>query len=169
MALKLEIGKTYATRTGKNTASIVEQHPITGLFGGYLDGSRGHYYAWRENGTSSTGYTGLDLITSMPVQPSDKPNAIPHADMIRAVLDGKVVQWRAVGKYAGQWQDYDSELLDMVAALTIDLQKSRGDYEFRIKPEPVTKEQALEALEKVLRAEYGATVDTLRRFIEEQP
>jgi hypothetical protein len=105
----------------------------------------------------------------------DEPMAetIPHADLIRAVLDGKVVQWRAVGKNVGEWIDYDSDVLDVVAALARDLSRNNGDYEFRLKPEPVTKEQALAALAHVHvgfdNFNVGQEVwETLRRFIEEQ-
>lgn len=66
----------------------------------------------------------------------NKNAPVPHADLIRAVLDGKVLEARAVGKNLGQWwaYGYDYDLLDVIAALAKDLKKP--DYEFRIKPEP---------------------------------
>lgn len=55
---------------------------------------------------------------------------IPHADLIRAVLDGKTVQWAYSHRDRDLWQD-----LNAVSAI-IELTKDTDAYIFRLKPEP---------------------------------
>lgn len=55
---------------------------------------------------------------------------IPHEDLIRAVLDGKTVQWAYSHRDRDLWQD-----LNAVSAI-IELTKDTGTYIFRLKPEP---------------------------------
>lgn len=55
---------------------------------------------------------------------------IKNADLIRAVLDGKKFQWRAVGKYVGQWREWNGE----DSSLIEDLLENSPDYEYRIAP-----------------------------------
>lgn len=57
---------------------------------------------------------------------------IPHADLIRAVLDGKTVQWRNNKQWGAIWLDYQSPsvaIQDMAADVD-------PDCAFRLKPEP---------------------------------
>jgi hypothetical protein len=62
---------------------------------------------------------------------------IPHADLIRAVLDGKTVQWRqANGK---TWTDYNSDPMDTISNLARDLHNYLAGYDYRIKPEPIVR------------------------------
>jgi hypothetical protein len=89
-----------------------------------------------------------------------------HADLIRAVLDGKTVQHRIVNfGPSGPWDIWKT--VDPEAAVLLMVKHPRGEY--RIEPNPpVTKEQALAAL---IAYGYGSerASETLRRFIEEQP
>jgi hypothetical protein len=103
------------------------------------------------------------LVTPAPT-PVPAPEAIfPKADLIRAVLDGKVIEqyWH------GKWNTLDArEALLRLSSWTPD------DGEFRVKLDPVTKEQALEALRDLCGFADSDAADThgviLRRYIEEQ-
>lgn len=91
---------------------------------------------------------------------------VPHADLIRAVLDGKVVQYRALENEPPRvW----TNPLWTPGAMISMLVNQAHRYEFRLKPETVTKEQALAALNKVFRTWSDDDHDLVRRFIEEQP
>lgn len=62
--------------------------------------------------------------------PAPQPTPIPHADLIRAVLDGKVVQYK---NHSGQWTDVDATtaMANMVLSPTA--------VSYRIKPVPIVK------------------------------
>lgn len=69
-------------------------------------------------------------------------NSIPNADLIRAVLDGKTVQFREpaipdLNKAAGEWKNYMSaDILETVADLADALRTlSPDNAEWRIKPD----------------------------------
>lgn len=62
-------------------------------------------------------------------------HTIPNADLIRAILDGKVVQKRYPG--VGEWRDAAP------AASIETLASGSLDYEFRIKPETVVHWHAI--------------------------
>jgi hypothetical protein len=62
--------------------------------------------------------------------PTPQPEPIPHADLIRAVLDGKTVQWEE----DGQWLSYksgDDAICDLV--------RNPSRFGYRLKPEPIVR------------------------------
>jgi len=68
------------------------------------------------------------------VHSTDDKSAIPHADIIKAILDGKTVQLRWTADAAHKWLDYDSR-----TAIGWMMSPNNGHVEFRVKPEPVIK------------------------------
>jgi hypothetical protein len=74
------------------------------------------------------------------VNNDNKPITLEQADLIRAAIEGKTVQWRVAAKRVpSAWMDYDSDALDVIACLAGDLMRNTGNYEFRVKPEPVVR------------------------------
>jgi hypothetical protein len=90
---------------------------------------------------------------------------VPHADLIRAVLDGKVVQKHV----AGEWATYDNPITALKQL--VQAADFGSGVEFRVKPDPVTKEQALKAYDVLLNTggiNMALAREQLRRFIEEK-
>lgn len=58
-------------------------------------------------------------------------NEVPHADLIRAVLDGATIQWRSK---VGDWADFTSPPL-AIRSLVV----SGPYYDFRVKPRTVVR------------------------------
>lgn len=99
------------------------------------------------------------------IKPEENPvSEIKHADLIRAVLDGKTVQ---AGYKDGSWEDCTPH--EAIAEMV-----GNPDTAFRLKPDLVTKEQALRALAHMdalthLSDEAAEHRATLHQFIEQQP
>lgn len=85
--MKLEIGKLYLNRLG-NTITIVGQDTN----GYFLDAKGGSYYDVGCKMLSQESQGDLVVERAAPYA-SRVPNGSPHADLIRALLDGKQVQW----------------------------------------------------------------------------
>lgn len=94
---------------------------------------------------------------------SQNKEVIPHADLIRAVLDGKEVEYLSNDNLG--WRRFSE------SANALLYMANCPHWQYRIKPEPVTKEQALEALRNIVAEGVWANDDeeNLRRFIEESP
>lgn len=133
--MKIELGKTYRDGLGRDVKIIGADGPRHFPYlGKIMDGPT----AGQGNTYSDTGKWWhfedqpheRDLVKEVRVAeivPVTSNHEIEHADLIRAVLDGKVVQSR---NGAAQWSDHPA--LGAIAWL---LQSPDG-YEFRLKPEP---------------------------------
>lgn len=111
--MKLEVGKTYVTNDGEHVTMTLVRGDIV------CSGNR----QWRKGGGY---YDGPGAIVDKSIK---REAATPHADLIRAVLDGKVVQVK--GASSGAWFDLP------VDKDTIQRLLSSESLEFRLKPEPV--------------------------------
>lgn len=147
--IQLEVGKTYLSRDGKKVRIIRNSEEGAYPFVGEPHG------IYRPNGSYwvTRGECQADLIAEAPTEPRchacglgercldaqcpnppqqpEQPEPIPHADLIRAVLDGKVVQ---VDDGAG-FRDERFVPGQMVAWLA----KPSPGWKFRLKPEPVVR------------------------------
>lgn len=130
--MKLEVGKTYLDRCGENR-SIVSWT----LHDGFID-RQGRKYSW--DGRCAGHAVSFDLVAEAPPEGakvvtewsatgSKVDNPIPHADLIRAVLDGKVVQYLSNHK----WEDLSHEGFFRRVAND---ELRRAIEKFRIKPRP---------------------------------
>lgn len=101
---------------------------------------------------------------------NNKPNALRYEDLIRAVLNGKSVQYRRTGA-VGEWYDTEDTLGNVIISL---VQNSRYDtFEYRLKPQPLVKWCAIQRdsqrnalvlgkLHREAAAEDAGTVRVLR-------
>lgn len=141
-----EVGKTYRTRDGRKVTieSTTAAQTLATSGGakyaqplrGKLQGSIGSYN-WCADGRFGPPAHSPDACTHpadlMPGAIEDEKQAtIRHADLIRAVLDGKVVQMKAPGGTA--FNDLAGD--DRVKVSTI---VNYTDCEFRLKPETLVR------------------------------
>lgn len=135
--LKLEVGKTYANRKG-------ERHRIVRVGSWFGDTSTPVYYSdteegWFENGAKSRiSENDSDLVAeavdsntvaAVANQNWVAPEAtheFKHAGLIRAVLDGKVVQRRHGSQ---EWHSYDGDAKGAIHEM-LDM----SDHEWRLAP-----------------------------------
>jgi hypothetical protein len=124
----IEVGRTYVDRKGR--AHTIDRHTPAEA---YVEDAKG--LSWKAGGISWQ-HPDLDLV-GLAVEDArnhtSQPEPIPHADLIRAVLDGKTVQWRSPETFQDQWEDMPSPKGCIVALLTA------HNRSFRIKPEPVVR------------------------------
>lgn len=126
--MKLEVGKWYRRRDGEVREIVVYKPPYANLDGIFGD-SVGCWY-WEDGCVSLVHDSMMDLIQEVE-RPA--PDTVPQADLIRAVLDGKPVQWQRVDHPEDAWADMPSPAGTLVA-----LVMSR-DRRFRLKPESVVR------------------------------
>jgi hypothetical protein len=141
--LKLEVGRTYVTRDGTETVTICQMARCVSWAVGdngrnYLSDGRVDAYRERQADlVAEANTTGGSAHEKPPVSAEwmdtsvDKPKSIPHADLIRAVLDGKVVQ---IQFEDGVWREYDPTRL--IGWL---VNPGARQPKFRLKPEPVVR------------------------------
>jgi hypothetical protein len=180
--LKLQLGHVYGTREGCSRIKIVAIDPqlVQPCVGKSLDSTwSGTFY---EDGSYRTDRTpapfdlvreirGNDEVTVLSDEhhyskdPYHDPSPVEHADLIRLALDGVVIQFRTDNH---EWYDFTSAS----AAIAVMVREPYGH--FRAKPDVITKEDALQALEDLDDFSRMNTsvipkgaYETLRRFIEE--
>jgi hypothetical protein len=125
----IEVGRTYVDRKGR--AHTIDRHTPAEA---YVEDAKG--LSWKAGGISWQ-HPDLDLV-GLAVEDArnhtSQPEPIPHADLIRAVLDGKTVQWEE----DGQWLSYksgDDAICDLV--------RNPSRFGYRLKPEPVVSWHAV--------------------------
>lgn len=131
--IKLEVGKTYLTRSGEcRTITRISDGVAYDAYGSTWWVMGGQKNTTKESPEDLVEQVVVDVDVMLPgwqaaaVQP-----AIPNADLIRAVLDGKTVQWRT--SKDSEWRDLSS-----FRGALICLAQAKYD-EVRLKPEPVVR------------------------------
>lgn len=124
--IRLQVGKTYRARNGtEHTIARIKGDIAVNTHG--FDGWYAHTGKCFSDGREDTD----DLIEEVI---PDNVNSIPHADLIRAVLDGMVVQ---VGYNTGsgnsvEWED--GQPCEIIAEMV-----TNPNYAYRLKPEPMIR------------------------------
>lgn len=121
--MKLKTGKDYRDAKGDRVR-------IVGARGVYALSEAGSFYCWDGRAVSAEHH---DIAAEWTEQP--QPEAIPHADLIRAVLDGKTVQWRNV--VAQKWLNL------LTARDAIHSLAAFPDREYRLKPENIVRHMGI--------------------------
>lgn len=123
--MKLEMGKTYVDSAGN-------KHEITSrVEGKFFARNTSSWLYWDENGKAQQGHGGRlhDLV-------SEAGPVIPHADILRALLDGKAVQYKSPNG-PDLWVTMEGTAADAAYVLNY------PSMQYRIKRDPITKYCAL--------------------------
>lgn len=128
--LVLEAGKCYRNRAGA-TRQIVEL--VDHAMGSNTKVARDNYGQYYFLNGRMHDHTTMpsDLVSEVPPA---KLQPIPHADLIRAVLDGKVVQRKHKDSSTPKWDDFDTPVQSIGTLIA-----GERAFEYRLKPSTVVR------------------------------